>query len=142
VSGQGTVTAVSDGVWRVVVQTGRDSATGRRTRLVRHVRGCRDDAEQLRAELVALHGSYHEPKPQPVRRPAPSAQRFALEEVLGARSQSELARLVGVSVSAVQAWSERGLDEYRADQVAVALGRHPAEVWPQWSSACEVRHFG
>lgn len=46
-------------------------------------------------------------------------------------SHGEIAAAVGITSSGVQRWSTRGITERRADQVAVALGFSPYEVWPE-----------
>lgn len=32
----------------------------------------------------------------------------------------------------VARWAANGLSERQADELAVFLGRHPGEIWPQW----------
>lgn len=49
--GSGGIFAVRDGVWRVDVEIGRDTATGRRRRVSRQVVGSRRDAEAALARL-------------------------------------------------------------------------------------------
>ncbi len=39
---------------------------------------------------------------------------------------------LGVSRSTVSRMLRRGVTAYQADALAVALGRHPCEVWPEW----------
>lgn len=34
-------------------------------------------------------------------------------------------------------WHTLGLTVTEADRLAVALGRHPAEIWPEWNRAAE-----
>ena len=46
---------------------------------------------------------------------------------------SNLARRVGVDRRNVHRWVHDGLSYIRADEAAVALGLHPALVWPGWS---------
>jgi hypothetical protein len=54
--GSGGIHAVRDGVWRVDVEVGRDSVTGRRRRVSRRIYGTREDAEIALARLkVADH---------------------------------------------------------------------------------------
>lgn len=45
---------------------------------------------------------------------------------------SDLARAAGVNASAVTRWKERGLSLAQADDIAVRLGLHPMEVWPDF----------
>lgn len=51
--GDGCVREVRDGTWRVRVGFGKDPRTGRRSICSRNVRGTREDAEELRDELLA-----------------------------------------------------------------------------------------
>jgi hypothetical protein len=44
----------------------------------------------------------------------------------------EIARYFGVSKAAVSKWRERGLSCVQADELAVRLGLHPCELWPDW----------
>jgi len=45
---------------------------------------------------------------------------------------SVLARALGIDRAQVAHWRSDGLPVDSADRVAVLLGRHPAEVWPEW----------
>lgn len=45
---------------------------------------------------------------------------------------AELADRVGVTRGTVHRWQHSGVDVWTADRVAVVLGRHPANVWPEW----------
>ena len=45
-----------------------------------------------------------------------------------------LAAALGRSREQVARWRSGGLPLCSADAVACALGRHPAEVWPEWYS--------
>lgn len=45
---------------------------------------------------------------------------------------SALARALGCDHTQVSRWRSQGLPLDSADRVAVALGLHPAEVWPDW----------
>jgi hypothetical protein len=66
------------------------------------------------------------PRPQP---------RLPLEPLVAAHgSVSALARTLGRSRAQVSKWRATGVPLLTADRVACALGRHPAEVWPQWWS--------
>jgi len=40
-----------------------------------------------------------------------------------------VARALGTHDNNVRRWRREGLPEHRADSFAVALGRHPAELW-------------
>lgn len=66
------------------------------------------------------------PRPQP---------RLPLEPLVAAHgSVSALARTLGRNRAQVSKWRATGVPLLSADRVACALGRHPAEVWPQWWS--------
>lgn len=45
---------------------------------------------------------------------------------------ANLARRVGVDRRNVHRWVHDGLGYVRADEAAVALGLHPALIWPGW----------
>lgn len=47
-------------------------------------------------------------------------------------SRKELASAVGVTDRTLQRWDRDGLDEWQADRAAIAVGLHPALVWPSW----------
>ena len=76
-----------------------------------------------------------------VRYPAPVVDRWPvgpLAEAAGIPTGSDgwasnLARRVGVDRRNVHRWVHDGLSYIRADEAAVALGLHPALVWPGWS---------
>ncbi len=54
---------------------------------------------------------------------------------VGNPSQVALARSVGYPVKTVSRWClGDGLPWIHADRVAVRLGMHPAEIWPQWAN--------
>ena len=42
------------------------------------------------------------------------------------------ADVLGVNRREVLRWRHTGLDAYAADRAAIALDRHPAEIWPEW----------
>lgn len=42
------------------------------------------------------------------------------------------ARAVGVTVRAVERWKSGGLSALQADRAAIAIGIHPANLWPDW----------
>jgi len=43
------------------------------------------------------------------------------------------ARYLGVDRDTVRRWMQKGIPEYRADEVAViAFGMHPCLIWPDW----------
>ena len=51
--GDGSITKVRNGVWRVCVSCGTDALTGKRKRVQRIVRGTKADAKKMRDELIA-----------------------------------------------------------------------------------------
>ncbi len=59
----GHITQVGKGRWRIVVEVGRDPATGRRRRIVRRHRGRKAEAEEILTQLLSelRQGSYVEP---------------------------------------------------------------------------------
>lgn len=49
-------------------------------------------------------------------------------------SQRGHARILGVNPINVRRWRDAGyLGIYTADALAVRLGHHPAEIWPEWA---------
>jgi len=140
---RGSVRPTDEGSWAVVVDAER-TADGRRRQVRRIIRGDRELAELWRDHLVELYA----PKPRAAaprtrprrrraatrRRPAPtrSVRRFDLAPLLAEYSVGRLAEIVGVDRGTVHRWSRSGLDEHRADEVAIAVGLHPALIWPEW----------
>jgi hypothetical protein len=55
-----------------------------------------------------------------------------LESRLGGTSAAELAGFLRVSSRTVFRYRTHGLNIVQADRAAVAVGYHPAEVWPDW----------
>jgi lambda repressor-like predicted transcriptional regulator len=51
---------------------------------------------------------------------------------------SALARVLDRDVAQVGKWVHDGVPLYSADRIAVALGRHPVEIWPEWFSLPDV----
>lgn len=45
-----------------------------------------------------------------------------------------LASVLGISRTTVHRWARHGVPEWSADPVAIALGRHPGSLWPEWWS--------
>jgi len=37
--------------------------------------------------------------------------------------------------SQVHRWKKEGLTFYAADKAAIAIGKHPSVIWPEWESA-------
>lgn len=56
--------------------------------------------------------------------------RFAWPEVCVSRS--EVSRLLGIDQASASKMATCGLTFWQADRLAVALGAHPAELWPDW----------
>jgi hypothetical protein len=65
-----------------------------------------------------------------VRRASPRLPLAPLVERYG--SVSALARALGRERITVSKWNTRGLPAVSADEVAVAVGLHPVEVWPDF----------
>lgn len=53
-------------------------------------------------------------------------------------SVSMLARALKRDRQVVSRWNAHGLPAVSADEVAVALGLHPVEVWPNWHEVMEA----
>jgi transposase-like protein len=47
-------------------------------------------------------------------------------------NMSTLARALGVDRAQLGRWRRTGVTPSTADRLAVRLGFHPAELWPQW----------
>ena len=45
-----------------------------------------------------------------------------------------VARATGAHSSQVHRWKTEGLTFYAADKAACAIGKHPANIWPEWES--------
>jgi transcriptional regulator with XRE-family HTH domain len=51
----------------------------------------------------------------------------------GSITQRELATAAGVALRTVSRWWARGsVPAWAADELAVAVGEHPALLWPEW----------
>ncbi len=55
-----------------------------------------------------------------------------LMEAAGHPAAGTLAARAGVTARTVWRWHHRGLTDTQADRTAVALGYHPANIWPDW----------
>lgn len=65
-----------------------------------------------------------------------------LIDATGSRTQTDLALRTGCHVRTVQRWRD-GLTVNAADQVAVALGRHPVTIWGEdWDRVLGQVCFG
>lgn len=73
------------------------------------------------------HGRY--PKGAPIDRLPyePYARRVG-------ENQKEVARNAALPLRTVVRWAKDGIPRERADQLAVALGAHPSEIWSNWFS--------
>lgn len=71
----------------------------------------------------------------PVAPPLPFAP---LAEKAGAPSMLVLAEAAGVAPATLYRWRRSGVPVLRADELAVALGFHPVEVWPEWLTPADV----
>ncbi|MFN0090128.1 MAG: MerR family transcriptional regulator [Acidimicrobiales bacterium] len=47
-------------------------------------------------------------------------------------SAGRLADRLGVTARTVHRWRAEGLSDLQADRAAIAVGLHPALVWPDW----------
>ena len=58
----------------------------------------------------------------------------ALLELQGSMTDAEFAAALGVERQTVHRWKSgrRQVAVAHADRLAVALGRHPGEIWPEW----------
>ncbi len=75
----------------------------------------------------------------------PTADRFPFEPLVRAAQAdgiAALARALGVTPRTVHRWANAGVPAHAADRAAIAIGSHPACLWPrQWSDAIpEERH--
>ena len=58
-----------------------------------------------------------------------------LAEAAGGATPAALARAIGVTARTVYRWRHAGvIPADHADRAAVALGHHPAELWPSWAT--------
>ena len=63
--------------------------------------------------------------------------RFALDEI-HYRNLSELSRHTGFPLRTIQRWRTSGIPRNSADELAVRLGLHPANIWHTWW--CDTKH--
>lgn len=61
-----------------------------------------------------------------------------IHDLLGSPSLRHAARIIGCSRSTIQRWSVDGMTVAAADRVAIGLGVHPVELWPELWGAMEV----
>ena len=57
--------------------------------------------------------------------------RFPLNEV-NYSNLSELSRRCGYPLRTIQRWKTGGIPRHSADQLAIRLGLHPANIWLTW----------
>lgn len=96
-------------------QGGRALQLGRRRITARNARAA--------AELAARVG---------VISPPVDRRRFPLDPVLARHTIAEAARAAGFHSAQLSRWKRTGVPAAAADRLAVALGRHPLELWPDW----------
>ena len=58
-------------------------------------------------------------------------RRFPLDDIT-CTNLSELSRRSGYPLRTIQRWKTTGVPLHSADQLAIRLGVHPANIWPQW----------
>lgn len=46
-----------------------------------------------------------------------------------------IGELAGVNRRTISRWQRDGIPERHADRLAVAVGAHPSEIWPDWLDA-------
>ncbi len=47
-----------------------------------------------------------------------------------------IGEMMGVSTRTVNRWANEGVPARRADAVAISLGAHPLELWPDYHEVC------
>lgn len=82
-----------------------------------------------RYELNPVTGRY-----RVARTTRPPSRRWPLEPLLVAtrRPVPHLEQLARLPSGIGRRWATHGLTDEAADRVAVGLGMHPLEVWPDW----------
>lgn len=102
-------------------QAGYSLQLGKRSVTVRNAAGVARVAEEL--GLVEQPGD---------------DRRFDVDPLLRFGTIAELARQTGVHGSQFHRWKKNGIPATKADAVAVAMGCHPAEIWPDWYASEEA----
>jgi hypothetical protein len=67
--------------------------------------------------------------------PSTHALRWPLQPLFDATDTTEylqLAVLTGFPARTIHRWAHAGLRDIQADRAAVALGKHPSNIWPNW----------
>lgn len=71
-----------------------------------------------------------------------SSTRFSAEPLIDRYGGvSALARALGVDRANATRWRRNGIPMDTADRIAVRLGWHPVEIWPEWytlTGACDA----
>ena len=57
--------------------------------------------------------------------------RFPLDHV-SCNNLCDLSRRSGYPLRTIQRWKTSGIPLYSADRLAIRLGVHPANIWPDW----------
>lgn len=55
-----------------------------------------------------------------------------LERWLGAHTVKKTAKLLDVDPRQIYRWRSGGVREDVADRLAIGLGLHPGDLWPEW----------
>lgn len=73
-------------------------------------------------------------KQRPGPAPGPRWSYAVLESLAAYEHMSivQFGRRVGISPAQLHRWKHDGLTTSAADRIAIALDRHPAEIWPEW----------
>ena len=58
--------------------------------------------------------------------------RFDAAPLLTRTNAHQIARQTGMTARTIQRYKTDGLTHNQADRIAVALGRHPSELWTDW----------
>ncbi len=82
---------------------------------------------------------------QTIAEPDHDTGRFPLRPALAAAANRAgrpgsitlLADATGIPRTTLSRWNVMGLTADAADEVAVALGHHPGELWPDWFASAE-----
>jgi hypothetical protein len=70
---------------------------------------------------------------EPAYKPGDPILPFApLEELADCENASALARRLGEPRTTIHRWRRCGVRLFTADRLAIHLGYHPSEVWPEW----------
>ena len=67
--------------------------------------------------------------------PSTHLLRWPLQPLFDATDTTEylqLALLTGFPARTLHRWAHNGVPDLNADRAAVALGKHPSNIWPNW----------